>query len=534
MTQRLQEWRWPLLIGLIGWLAVLATRSDPGITSDEPFSVVYGIDLIERFRERGREFFSPESIAETFAQRSEHPPLGRWIFGWVHLLLNWSSESRDGFSIQDILDSRVATATVFGLMLVLLGHAVGSRYGKVAGAAAGVGLILMPRVFADAHFAALDTFVCCTYMLSILSAAWMMESRWPWLCAPWAGVWLGCALLTKMHGLFLVPLVGLWAVACYRVRSVVALTLWCVSGVAIFFAGWPFLWGHLNRLLAYLGSSVAREAIYVLYLGREYRDTELPWHYPWVLFAVTVPVGLHVLGVCGVWHHLKNKRSDLRGWLYLAAVVFPLVVFSVPRVPVYDGVRLFLMVFPFWAVFVGQGAGWAYEWLTQRWQPRWAALALGAYFACQGFGVWYYHPYQLSYYNLLVGGLRGADKLGFEVTYWGDSVTRDLIDRWSALAPKGSCAVLVPSLYTDQGMLYLSAEAQRNELKIRSSLRSPCPYLIVYNRRPYLGEARAIVDNARLTPLVENVLDGVWLSRVYVRPPPEPAGTQNQSASHMP
>jgi hypothetical protein len=317
----------------------------------------------------------------------------------------------------------------------------------------------------------------------------------------------------------------------YRVRSVLALLIWVLSGVAIFFAGWPFLWAHTSRVVAYLSSSVAREAIYVLYWGREYRDSEVPWHYPWVLFAVTVPIGLHALGVCGVWQHWKHRRSDPHGMLYLAAMLFPLLVFSFPGIPVYDGVRLFVMVFPFWAVFVGQGAAWAYERLKERWQPRWAAVAISGLFACQGFGLWHYHPYQLSYYNLLVGGLRGADRLGFEVTYWGDAVTHDLVDRWSALAPQGSCAVLVPSLYTDQGMLYMSAEAERKQLRIRNSLRSTCPYLIVYNRRAYLGELREFVDDASQKPLAENVVDGVWLSRVYARPPTKSARQPDASSS---
>jgi 4-amino-4-deoxy-L-arabinose transferase-like glycosyltransferase len=546
VMQRLKEWRWPLLLGLVGWSTVFLTRTDPGITSDEPFSVLYGMDLVDRFRERGRGFFSRDSINEAFATRKEHPPLGRWLFGWTHRAINGRPDPSDDFGVQDILDSRVATGMIFGLMLVILGRVVAARHGTVAGMAAGCSLILMPRVFAHAHFAALDTLVSCTYMLAVLSGAWMMEHRRPWLCAPVAGILLGCALLTKMHGLFLLPLVGLWALACYRTRSVLALGLWFTTGVAIFFAGWPWLWGDLAelwsriihgvaseryifpRLSSYLGSSVAREAIYVSYGGGEYRDAEVPWHYPWVMFAVTVPVGLLVLGVCGVWRQLKLSRSDARGWLMLAAWLFPLVVFSVPGIPVYDGVRLFLMVFPFWAIFVGQAAGWAYEWLTQRWQPRWAAALLGSFFACQGFGLWYYHPFQLSYYNLLVGGLRGADRLGFEVTYWGDSVTTDLIDRWAALAPKGSCAVFRPTLYTGQGLLYLTADAHRKELTIRPQYWSACPYLIVYNRRAYLSEARRFVDDPAQKPLLENARDGVWLSRVYVRAPQSPSESSDE------
>ncbi len=33
------------------------------------------------------------------------------------------------------------------------------------------------------------------------------------------------------------------------------------------------------------------------------------------------------------------------------------------------------------------------------------------------------HPYELSYYNELVGGPRGAWQRGFELTYWYDAFT---------------------------------------------------------------------------------------------------------------
>ena len=36
-------------------------------------------------------------------------------------------------------------------------------------------------------------------------------------------------------------------------------------------------------------------------------------------------------------------------------MIFVLALFSLPGTPVYDGVRLFLMVFPIWAIWVGIG-----------------------------------------------------------------------------------------------------------------------------------------------------------------------------------
>jgi 4-amino-4-deoxy-L-arabinose transferase-like glycosyltransferase len=534
----LQEWRWPLAVAVAGWLAVVLTRSDPGITCDEPFSVLYGKAFVLRLCHRGVDFFRPDSIDETFANRSEHPPFGRWFIGWTHWLLDANRADPDFI---DIRSARVAPATAFAVMLALVTHATLARHGSLAGAVAGISLLLMPRVFGHAHFTALDTMMSWTYLMSILSAAWMMRGPRPWLRAPLAGVLLGCALLTKIHGQFLLPLVCVWCLAVYRLRGLVPLGLWLLTGGLVFFAGWPWLWADLAtmwhgvstggvsdfdqvapRLSAFLGSSVNRDAIHVSYWGDKFADTEVPWHYPLVMSAVTMPFGLLVLGCVGAVRHWRAASGDPLCWLLYAALLLPIVVFSIPGVPVYDGVRLFLMSFPFWAMLVGVGAGAVARWLEPRLQLRGAAAAISVLVAGQAVGVVYYHPFQLSYYNILVGGLRGAARLGFEVTYWGDTVTPQLVDRWSASAPPRSCAVLVPTLHAGQPFLYATASTQRRSQRIESSLGAACGYVIVYNRRPYLDDVRELIDDPGQTPLWEVVRDGVWLTRVYPRKPTEP------------
>lgn len=545
----IKSWGWPLLIALIGWSAVVFTRTDPGITCDEPFSVVYGADFVSRLGDRGWEFFSTESINETFSQRSEHPPFGRWVIGGVHRLVS-GRPSPSGIGVQDILDARFAPATAFALMLLLLTRSVMVRSGSVAGISAGFSLLLMPRVFAHAHLAALDTMVSCTYLCAVLSAGWMMERRWPWLAAPIGGLFLGLALLTKMHGVFLPPLIACWAIVCYRFRALLPTTIWIVTGVAVFFAGWPWLWHDLGeiarawqsggtvavphlfpRLTAYLGSSIDRGTIDVRYFGIDMRDTEVPWHYPWVIAAVAVPIGIQLLALAGVWQQLVRRRQDRRGWLTLAACAFPLIVFSLPRVPVYDGDRLFLMVFPFWAALAGEGAGWAWEWLELRWGNRLATACVSVFLACQAYGLVHYHPFQLSYYNAVVGGLRGAEKLGFEVTYWGDSVTADLLDDWSNLAPEKACAQLVPTMYSEQAELYRTASMLKKQQRLVGRSTRECPYFVVYNRHAYLTNVRSLIDDPNRKPTHENSIDGVWVARIYTRTPPNRDGGQTGARS---
>jgi hypothetical protein len=180
-------------------------------------------------------------------------------------------------------------------------------------------------------------------------------------------------------------------------------------------------------------------------------DKEVPWHYPFVMFAVTVPIGLHLLGALGAVVKLTRSVSEgiaatatrlrfgllgPREQLVLVATLFPLLLFALPGVAVYDGERLFLISYPMWAVLIGRGAEVALSHLRQMTESgRWPVVASGRargaaitlFLIAQSIGAIVMHPCQLSYYNLLVGGLYGADRLGFERTYWGDSVTRSLL-----------------------------------------------------------------------------------------------------------
>ncbi len=593
-----QRWSWPLLIGFTAtamvyatsgctWLATIKWLSAPGLTSDEPFSVLYGWEFIQQLHRHGRQFFTKDTIDNVFGPRSEHPPLGRWLIGaaaWFQSDGQWR-----GGPVR-LEDGRLAPAIAFGLMVALVAGFVTARLGRGPGIAAGVGLVLMPRLFAHAHFAALDTLVACTSLLSILSARWMLSGGRSLLRAVPAGVFLGMAMLTKIHGLLLLPVVVLWAVAAHRWRGLATAVVWALVGVTVFFAGWPWLWSDLERLYQFamhgllsgehwarnvrlamphltqfLSSSVQRQVIFVPYFNHIYRDAEVPWHYPWVMSALTMPVLLLAVALLGfaaaTWQLARKGRKvpELGGevrpepgrqkaeaaeragsaaveakllagqgerarpeptaglGLILLAAIYPLLVFSVPAVPVYDGVRLFLMAFPFWAILIGYGVAALLRWLTRWSLQRSGAVFLSGLFATQAYGVIYYHPVQLSYYNALVGGLSGAERLGLELTYWGDSLTREFLDRWARGAERGATALIAPSLYDVHAQIYQTPWMKRKQLRLSRSTCEQLQYLIVFNRRAYLGPMRKLMDRSERQLVLER--DGVWLSAVYRVPP---------------
>lgn len=476
-----REFVGPLAVAAVALVSVVLTLDaagdypkifeGPGITLDESFNVQMGVYQWRALRDGGNFLLLlPESVENVFGPKSnynpDHPPLGRVWLGFWHDLVEWlvppSDHPLNEYGIRFVTDcARVGSATAFALTVFLIGVFATKWYGRVAGIVAAVSLVLMPRVFAHAHLASLETFMNLTYSAAILAVAhwWRADAdkrQLRWIIPILTGVLFGFALLTKMQAILIPPAVGVWALWHWRVRAIKPLAIFGLVGLIVFFVGWPWLWlDPLHNVREYFARTTSRAVLNCYYLGQVWADKDVPWHYPFVMFAITVPVGLHAFGLLGIVgqspkltrsvseeHATSGPRSRFglvcgpREQLLLAATLFPLVLFAVPGIAVYDGERLFLVTYPMWAVLIGRGAGLALNHLREkadssRWRlvatQRARAIAISLFLLAQSIGVIVMHPCQLSYYNLLVGGLYGADRLGFERTYWGDSITRSLL-----------------------------------------------------------------------------------------------------------
>lgn len=336
---------------------------------------------------------------------------------------------------------------------------------------------------------------------------------------PWGGLRSGLlwslALLTKIHAWLLLPVMVVWTLSRHPWRSACRrLICWGVTGLVFFFAGWPWLWYDTwSHWKGYLGTSVHRATILVEYFGRTFADQDVPWHYPWFYFAVTVPVGLQVLGAYGLLAAWRSRRSDPMPLLLAGSILLFLCLFST-RVPVYDGERLFLHVFPAWAMLIGLGFGRIWNnGISYRIGPPVLALLL----LSQCYGTLTLHPFGLSYYNALTGGLRGAEKLGLELTYWGDAVDHVLLDRLSAEIQPGSTAALAPSLYSGQGILTTTARLARRGVVLQDQEQAmTSEWVIVYRREAYWQPAlRRLFESGQGRPVFLRTRQGVWLSSIW-------------------
>jgi hypothetical protein len=519
------------------------------LTVDESFNVAQGVDQVDRL-------FALDltGFRQVDARLPDHPPLGRLWIGICHELAFLISPPID--NAVSITCARAGPALAFAVTVFLVGWYTTRWSGRWAGALAAVSLVLMPRTFGHAHIASLETCINLAYTAAVLYLAdrWVVESREDrqgasapaYRTAVIGGVLFGLALLTKIQAILLPVPVAIWSLVVLRRRGLALVAIWGLAGALVLLVGWPYLWSNtVAHVQRYLGRTTQRSEIFVWYGGRSIADHDVPWHYPWVLFGTTIPIALLALGASGFIRslmcsapptnapvhpqtsaELASSRPPVnanarRAALLLACLVFPLVVFSIPGVAVYDGERLFSISYPLWGVFVGAGADWARRSLSTL-GARLTDVAIIVVFATQACGSVLMAPCWLSYYNLLIGSVHGAQYRGLPVTYWGDGVTRTLLAEIPHQVPPDSTIAVAPVLHKGQWDVLLQQSPALRKHGIQfAALGSPeaadAEYLLFFPRWEYLPPAfRQSFDPYSLVAKVERhdvLLGGLYRLR---------------------
>jgi 4-amino-4-deoxy-L-arabinose transferase-like glycosyltransferase len=413
------------LVALALGAAVLFTIGDFGITWDEPQRYFAGVMHGSWFRAP-----SLSRIDYYWNPGHDQPPMGTILGAFTRYLV-----FRKLGLMNDLTACRVQGAFFTFALTFALFALLRPAFGRGVALLAAVATFFLPRVFYDANLYSLDypvTAACVT-------AAWAFWKglerppdgrRTSPLWMPAAAVLIGVALLMKVNGFFLYLTLYLWFVAWHRRdwgalfrrpetederawrNGWLALTL---SPPLLFLLGWPWLWPHpVSRLLDFFKWQFGHVAIATYYMGR----TQAPWHYPFVMTLLTVPLVTLLPMLVGMLRAPFGPHRALKLFLLLNGLV-PLAVQAFLTSCRYDGVRLFLPAFPFLcslsAVGIGELAG-----MIPRRSVRLAFV--GAY-ACLFvlsvcFSLVRYYPHEGSYYNELIGGVEGATRAGFETTYW--------------------------------------------------------------------------------------------------------------------
>jgi len=357
-----------------------------------------------------------------------HPPF--------YALLSLAGRAASGRLLPPPASYRLGTACLFAATIGAIHAFVAGQHGRVAGLAASLGLLTMPRAFAHAHLATTDAPTLCLWTLAVI--AFLRASgpsparRGAWTVA--FGLAWGLAAATKLTGwLVPVPLLA-WSLAYRDRRGFRALALGALVAASVVYALIPTWWADPIRGLGeFFRSNLSREhrsPIPTLFFGRIY-PFALPWYNTLAWTAIVTPPATLALGLVGAARVIAGRFRDRRGALILGCWAFFLAIRALPNAPGHDGERQFLPAFAFFACLAGLGLATLAGAIARRAPGRPARLSAVALLILMigpaARQVWRHHPLELSYYNALIGGLAGAERAGMEPTYYWDSLTPDAL-----------------------------------------------------------------------------------------------------------
>lgn len=525
---RLLRWFIPSALFLGSLLIVIITAGDYGVVWDEP-AYFHASDLhvgwlksvVERPHGDFSALLNDNGIAEAWhwnPYNVPHPPLSRIISGLTHILL---------YPFLDKFTSyRVAPALFFAALVTVAYLWVKELFGKLAGLFSAMAILLMPNLFAFAHMAVTDLPLASLWFVTTY-AFWKGIKNWLWSIV--LGVVWGLALATKFPAVLLPIPVVLWAQTFQRNRySNNTFTMLFVAPI-IMVAIQPYLWHNTGvRVLEFLYEGISRgyrpdTNFGVAFFGKTLLSSQLPWYYAFFIVGITTPEPFIVLALVGIVAIAWSSKQRAALMLFFLSGTFIMTLGMLPGAVLHDGVRQLLSALPFIAALAGAGFHFVFRFLARLGSNHLQALRFGlgklkiAAFLlpllCFSpfLDVYLSHPFQLSYYNRLVGGPPGAYHHGLETSYFMEAFTPKFLRMLNQKLPPN--AIINASWANFMFRFYQREMRLREDIKITDG--QTFQFYILLNRRTALGPREKRLMDSPVVPFLGNDLAGVPLVSVF-------------------
>ncbi|MBI5374247.1 MAG: glycosyltransferase family 39 protein [Candidatus Schekmanbacteria bacterium] len=363
-----------------------------------------------------------------------HPPFGRMIHA-----ISWGLFKN---IIGDIKSLRLSPEIMFSITCALI-FLLALRITDIPSALiASLGLLFMPRMFGQAHIFALDIPITFMWVLTIYFFITGIEKKY---FSVLFAITLGLALCTKAHALMIPVALLVWIIFYPDKKAAKFILYGALISPFVFYLSNPWLWvdfwPHLAGFFEGMSTHTNDFIVKTFYLGNTYDSNKVPWHYAPLITLLTIPAPLVILIVAGagtsIYYLLKrvnwkriDKKTDAEKFsvLFLINAILPIAAIATGIGPAYDGERLFLPSFPFLAILSGVGFYNLKNFFLKGRYKFLASIAGAVIIISSAISLYNIHPYELSYYNAFAGGLKGAQKLGLESTYWGDPFNKDVLN----------------------------------------------------------------------------------------------------------
>jgi 4-amino-4-deoxy-L-arabinose transferase-like glycosyltransferase len=469
---------------------LMTTADDVGFARDEGFYYRASLGYQEWFDllfEDPSAALTRESVDRYWSANHEHPVLMKTLFGF-----SWRVFHRDLGWLRPSTALRLP-GMVMAALCVFLVVLWGTRlHGPVAGLAAGVLLAAQPRFFFHSHLACFDVPVTAMWLATVY-AYWKAQHSKRWAVA--CGLIWGLCLCTKLNAFFIPPMLVVHHVAMLwwerrngdRSRPVVPLSLvWmAVLGPLVFFAHWPWIWfDPVQRIGFYLGFHRAHPYYNIEYFGTTYFRSPGPVSFPFVMTALTLPATTLLLALLGMGARFRGWLGSGSGsgsgsgtgsgdtLLLVLCVLWPLAIIAWPTVPKFGGTKHWLPAMPVVAMFAGLGLRIVVRGLVDGFAARAGRPILRAVLAGSLALLLIApavretvasHPFALTHYNVLIGGVPGAADAGLNRQYWGYT-TGSLVEWLDANVEPGGSVFFHDTAY-DAVRMYIDDSSLRRDIR---------------------------------------------------------------------
>ncbi|MGH9893074.1 MAG: hypothetical protein ACREA0_13995, partial [bacterium] len=480
MTECFLVWISLLVLLAIGSLGV-------GVTWDESIYFDFS-DSIRRWVETERPL-APDTIERHWGYDpylNPHPPFMKILDAVTASVLADVIMFPLHYRLGHFLYVSLALAFAFALLRAVL---------PLAWALAGVlFVVLQPRMFGELLIATTDAPTAMAWLVLPL-IAWCLDaspgrrSRVALRVGLFVGY--GFAVATKFTGL----LVAMPLAAFFLYRRNFREAAWMGAAVAwgllFLVVVSPEKWSSPTAAVAdFLFYPFTRPSIPIAtyYFGSSY-PFYVPWHYFAVMSLITFPVEL-LVSLAGLPFCRREDRRMVVPLLF--CVGFWLVLFHLPITPKHDGVRQFASIFPILGLLSVVGLRGLLQRLTPIAGPRTAAIVPGPIVALLAVRLWTIHPHELSFYNSLIGGVRGAEKAGMEMSYYFESVDLAFLRAMNRTLRPGDTVFPVPGGYEVLDLYQRKGFLRDDVIVLEGGTPVKPDYFLVLRRRANVDDAQYI------------------------------------------
>lgn len=239
-------------------------------------------------------------------------------------------------------------------------------------------------------------------------------------------------------------------------RFIIVLFYFLLAPLFAVLLWWPF-WKHPIQKLLELPHFYSNNTINmpVLFYGTIlHSGFNIPFSYPFSYLLITIPIPLLFFSLLGIGFCIVNWKKNYGIYsLILLWLCIPLARYASPKSGAIDGVRHFLeIVYPLCAL----GAiGFTRLFINKK---RISAVLLSIFLLHLIFINIHFHPYETSYFNSFIGGIKGA--VGkFDIDFWG-TPQKEAILYLNTIAPPHAYVHIV--MAQSSAAMYLRDDLRKN------------------------------------------------------------------------